>query len=131
VLSYLCLLSLLEESLLGSLLLGLLADEVLRGRNLVDLGFGNTSKVNLERSGNDVSRVDAAKGDTVDLEGAGDEQNTLVKCLEQDDALATETTGKEDQDGAGHEGLARSPRALGLADLNAYNMLVPNPAVKT
>jgi len=52
---YLCFLSLLEESLLGSFLLGLLTDEVLGCRDLVDLGLGNASQVDLERSGDDVS----------------------------------------------------------------------------
>jgi hypothetical protein len=124
--SYLCLLALLEESLLGSLLLGLLANEVLGSRDLVDLGLGNTSEVNLERSGDHVSRVDAAEGNAVDLEGASDEEDALVEGLEEDDALATETASEEDQDGAGHKGLAGSPGALGLADLKLQPMSAPN-----
>ncbi len=115
--SYLCLLSLLEESLLAGLLLGLLASEVLGGSGLGDLVLGDTSQVDLDGSGDDVSGVDAAEGDTVDLEGAGDEQNALVEGLEQDNALATESAGEKDQDSAGLEGLAGSPRALDLADL--------------
>lgn len=130
-LSYLCLLALLEESLLASLLLGLVGGEVLGGGNLVDLGLGDTGQVDLEGCGDDVSRVDATEGDTVDLEGAGDEEDALVEGLEEDDALATEATGEEDQDGAGSERLAGSPRPLDLADLREIAMSVNSPDVQT
>lgn len=46
--SYLGLLSLLEESLLASLLLGLLSGEVLGLRDLLDLGGVDTGQVDLE-----------------------------------------------------------------------------------
>lgn len=128
--SYLCLLALLEESLLASLLLGLVGGEVLGGGNLVDLGLGDTGQVDLEGCGDDVSRVDATEGDTVDLEGAGDEEDALVEGLEEDDALAAEATGEEDQDGAGRERLAGSPRALDLADLGEIAMSVNSPVVQ-
>lgn len=115
--SYLWLLSLLEERLLAGLLLGLLANEVLGLGNLVDLLGVHTSKVDLLGGGDDVASVDPPEGNTVDLEGAGDEEHALVEGLEEDDALAAEATGEEDQDGTGLEGLARLPRANGLADL--------------
>lgn len=115
--SYLGLLALLEESLLTGLLLGLLSGEVLGLSNLVDLGLVDASEINLLRSGDDVAGVDTTEGDTVDLEGAGDEENTLVESLEEDDALATETASEEDQDGTGLEGAAGRPLADGLADL--------------
>lgn len=67
--------------------------------------------------GDDVSGVDSAQGNTVDLEGAGDQEDTLVEGLQENDALATEATSEEDQDGTGLEGLARSPSADRLADL--------------
>jgi hypothetical protein len=129
-LSYLCLLALLEESLLAGLLLGLVGGEVLGGGNLVDLGLGDTRQVDLEGCGDDVSRVDATEGDTVDLEGAGDEEDALVEGLEKDDALATEATGKEDQDGTGLERLAGSPRTLDLADLREIAMSVNSPVAQ-
>jgi len=115
--AYLGLLSLLEEGLLASLLLGLLSGEVLGLSDLVDLGLVNAGKVDLERCGDDVSGVDASERDTVDLEGTGDEQDTLVEGLEEHDALAAEPAGEEDQDGAGLETAAGSPGADGLADL--------------
>ena len=117
IISYLGLLSLLEEGVLAGLLLGLVGGEVLRPRDLLDLGRVDAGQIDLHGCGDDVSRVDATKRDTVDLERAGDEQNTLVEVLEQDDALAAEPTGEQDQDGTGLEGAARRPRADGLADL--------------
>lgn len=115
--SYLCLLALLEESLLAGLLLGLLSDEVLGLSDLLDLLVVNSGQVDLLRCGDDVSGVDPAQGHTVDLEGTGNEEDTLVEVLQEDDALATETASEEDQDGTGLEGLARLPGADGLADL--------------
>lgn len=115
--SYLCLLSLLEESLLAGLLLGLLADEVLGLGDLVDLAGVDSGEVDLLGSGDDVSGVDPSEGNTVDLEGAGNEEDTLVEGLQEDNALATETASEQDQDGAGLQGLARGPGADGLADL--------------
>lgn len=114
---YLWLLSLLEESLLTSLLLGLLSDEVLGLSDLLDLLVVDSGQVNLLGCGDDVSGVDPAQRHTVDLEGAGDEEDTLVEVLQEDDALATEAASEEDQDGAGLEGLAWLPSADGLADL--------------
>lgn len=115
--SYLCLLSLLEESLLASLLLGLLPDEVLGLADLLDLLLVDSGQVNLLGCGDDVSGVDPAQGDTVDLEGTGNQEDALVEVLQEDDALATEATSEENQNGTGLEGLAGLPSAGGLADL--------------
>lgn len=115
--SYLWLLSLLEEGLLAGLLLGLLSDEVLGLTDLLDLLLVDSGQVNLLGCGDDVSGVDAAQGHTVDLEGTGDEEDTLVEVLQKDDTLAAEAAGEEDQDGTGLEGLAWLPGADGLADL--------------
>lgn len=115
--SYLWLLSLLEEGLLAGLLLGLLSDEVLGLTDLLDLLLVDSGQVNLLGCGDDVSGVDAAQGHTVDLEGTSDEEDTLVEVLQEDDALATEAAGEEDQDSTGLEGLAWLPGADTLADL--------------
>jgi len=111
------LLALLEESLLASLLLGLLGGVVLGLGNLLNLGLVDAGKVDLERGGDNISGVDAAEGNTVDLEGAGNEEDALVEGLEEDDTLATEATGQENQDGTGLEGAAGSPGTGGLAGL--------------
>lgn len=114
---YLWLLSLLEEGLLAGLVLGGIASEVCGLRDLVDLGLVDTGKVDLLGGGDDVSGVDASQGDTVDLEGAGDEENTLVEGLEEHDALASESTSQQDENGTRGEGVPGSPGAKGLADL--------------
>lgn len=85
--------------------------------DLVDLGGIETGNVDLEGGGDNVAGVDPAQRDAVDLEGTGDEENALVEGLEEDDALAAEAAGEQDQDGAGLEGLPGSPGADGLADL--------------
>jgi hypothetical protein len=115
--SYLGLLSLLEESLLTGLLLGLLGGEVLGLGNLIHLLLVKTGEVNLVGGGDDVSGVNPSQGYTVDLEGAGDQEDTLIEDLKENDALAAEATGKKNQDGTGLEGLAGSPGADSLADL--------------
>lgn len=115
--SYLRLLALLEESLLTGLLLDLLGGEVLGLRDLVNLLLIQAGDVDLVGGGDDVSGVDPAQGHTVDLEGSGDEEDTLVEGLEEDDALAAEAAGEQDQDGAGLEALPGSPGTDSLADL--------------
>lgn len=115
--SYLGLLALLEEGLLAVLLGLLLPGEVGVAGDLLNDGRLNAGNVNLGPGGDNVAGVDASDGNTVDLEGTGDEENTLVKSLEEDNTLATETTGKEDQDGTGLEGGARLVWADSLADL--------------
>lgn len=115
--THLGLLALLEESLLGLLLSLLLLGEVVGSRDLLE-GLGvNTGNVDTLGGGDNVASVDTAEGNAVDLEGAGDEENTLVEVLEEDDTLATEAASEEDQDGTGLEGLADLSGADRLADL--------------
>jgi len=118
------LLALLEESLLTLLLGGLVLGEITVGGNLLDDGAVDAAEVDLLACGNNVAGVDAAEGDTVGLEGPGDKEHTLVECLEEDHALAAETTGQENEDGAGLEGLAELSWAGGLAGLTGNCMLV-------
>lgn len=125
---YLGLLSLVEESLLTDDLLGLVGGEVLGLGDLLDLLGVEAVDIDLEGGGDDVARVDPAQGHAVDLEGAGDEEDALVEGLEEDDALAAEAAGDQDQDGAGLEGLARGPGADSLADLCGW--LVSNLCVQ-
>lgn len=120
--SYLWLLSLLEERLLTGLLLGLLADKVLGLGDLVDLLGVDAGQVDLLGGGDDVSGVDSSQGDAVDLEGASDEQDTLVEGLEEDDTLAAEATGEKDQDSAGLQSVPWLPGANGLADLTGRSL---------
>lgn len=115
--THLGLLALLEESLLGLLLGLLLLGEVLRGGDLLD-GLGvDTGDVDALGGGDHVAGVDTAEGNAVDLEGSGDEEDTLVEVLEEDDTLAAEATSEEDQDGTGLEALADLSGTQSLANL--------------
>jgi hypothetical protein len=115
--THLGLLALLEESLLGLLLGLLLLGEVLRGGDLLD-GLGvDTGDVDALGGGDHVAGVDTAEGNAVDLEGSGDEEDTLLEVLEEDDTLATEATSEEDQDGTGLEALADLGGTQSLANL--------------
>lgn len=117
--TYLGLLALLEESLLGLLLSLLLLGEVLGGRDLLQSLLVNTGNVDALGGGDRVAGVDTAEGNAVDLEGTGNEENTLVEVLEEDDTLATETASEQDQDGTGLEALADLGGTQRLADLYA------------
>lgn len=56
--------------------------------------------INLGRGSNDVRLVHPTQGNTVDFVGAGNQEQTRRQLLEEDDALSTETTSKEDEDGS-------------------------------
>lgn len=117
--THLWLLSLLEERLL-TLALALLAFcEVPVGADLLQHAGVHAADVHLLTRRNHVAGVDAAEGDTVGFEGSGDEEDTLGEGLEEDDALAAEATGEEDEDSAGLEGAAEDGWAGGFAGLDA------------
>ena len=63
-------------------------------------------ELDLGGGGNDVGLVDTLEGDTVDLEGARDEQQARLELLQENNALATVTTGQKDEDGTGNDGAA-------------------------
>ena len=69
------------------------------------------------RCGDHVAVVDAAQRDAIRLERAGDQKNALLKVSEEDDALAAEATGEEDQDGARRERIAIFGSMGGFAGL--------------
>ena len=117
--TYLGLLSLLEESLLRLLLGGLVLGEVIPGRDLLDGRLVNTANVDALAGGDHIAGVDTAEGNTVDLEGTGNEEDTLLEVLKEDDTLATEATGEEDQDGTGLEAVPDLSGTKGLAGLYA------------
>lgn len=103
-----------ELALLGSLG-GLGLDEVGVVDGLGDLDVGD---LNLGRGGDNVSLRDATEGDTVELEGAGDKEETRVELLKEDNTATSEAASEEDQDSAGGD---RSTE-LGLAGLLARDL---------
>jgi hypothetical protein len=112
------LLALLEETLFAALLVGLLvARKVLLVRHLLEGLAGNAFDGDGGAGGDHVAGIDAAEGHTVDFEGTGDQEDALGKDFEENDALAAETTGEEDEDGAGLERGAGLVWVLGLACL--------------
>lgn len=54
-------------------------------------------------------------GHAVDLEGASDEEEAASELLEEDNALAAEATGEEDENGARGDGATETSCALSLA----------------
>ena len=73
--------------------------------------------VDLGGGGNDVGLVDTLQGDTVDLEGTRDEQQTRLELLQEDNTLATVTAGQEDEDSSRDNGAAKLGLARSLAVL--------------
>lgn len=108
----------LEELSLSLLLVTLLPRKVLVASNLINLLGINASQIDLVGSSNNVTRVDSSQRDTVNLEGTSNEKDSLWEVLQEDDALATETTSKEDENGTGGERWAGSRGADRLANLN-------------
>ena len=105
------------ESLLGDLLLlggfseelvltSLLGLAVLLEECVVDLGSINSLEVDLGGGGQSVSLIHSLEGDTVDLVGAGNEEETRGKLLEENNAAATEATSEDNQHGTGGNTLA-------------------------
>jgi len=86
----------IEEFLLLGLLGALLFGEVLVVKLIQTL---NTGEIDLGRSGDDVSGVDSAEWDTVDLERSAYEEEAVVKWLEVDNTLSTVSTSEDDEDG--------------------------------
>ncbi len=111
-------LALVEERLLTPLLVRLLVPrEVLWLADLVDDGGVQAFHGDARLGGDHIAGVDAAEWHTVDLEWSSNEEDALVENFEEDNALAAETAGEEDEDFAGGEGGAGLVGANGFAGL--------------
>ena len=117
--AYLRLLALLEESILARLVCGLVLGEVALLGGLLQDTLIDTLDVDGGRGSNDIAGVYSSQRNAVNLEGTGDEENTLGKVLEENDTLAAETTGEEDDDGTGLEGGTGLRRANTLTGLDS------------
>merc|ERR1711977_383336 len=83
------------------LLLGLVGAPVAGLGDLVEDLAIEALHINGGAGGDDIAGIDSSEWDTVDLEWTGNKEDTLTKVLEEDDTLATESTGEQDEDGAG------------------------------
>ena len=110
---YLRLLSRLEELLL----LGLPGLLVLCKVLLVKLVQVDARDVDDSGGCDDVAGVYAAEGNTVELEGAGNEDDAAREGLQIDNALSTEPAGEDDEDCARLKGGAEGGGLLSLTNL--------------
>ena len=117
-----CSLALLEEGVLALALLLLARPVLVLAHTVQDFGV-EVRDIDGCAGRNYVAVVDAAQRDAIRLEGAGDQEDTLVEGLEENDALATEAASEEDEDSAGLERLAVLGGVCGLAglSLSAYD----------
>jgi hypothetical protein len=115
--THLRLLALLEERVLTRLVSSLVLGEVVGRAGLLQNLLVYALQVDLGGGSDDIASVYSSQGNTVDFKGTGNEEDTLLNVLEDNDALAAEATSKEDDDGTGLEGLADLCRADGLAGL--------------
>lgn len=102
-----------EELLLGSRRLGLLLSSKVGN---VELGSINGRDINLGGSGDHISGVDSSNGDTVNLEGARDQQSVVLQRLQVNNSLASESASKDDQNSTGYE---RRSKRSGLSGLSS------------
>jgi hypothetical protein len=105
---YLWLLSLFEVLVFTLLLLALFPGEVLVTSYFIDLLLINAGQIDLVGCGNNVAGVDSSERNAIDFEWTGDEENSLLECLEEDDTLAAESTSEEDEDSARSESCSGS-----------------------
>lgn len=74
-------------------------------------------EVDLSGGGDNVCLRDPPEGHAIDLVRTSDEKQAAVELLQEDDALAAEATGEEDEDGAGGDGRTEGGGLVGLAAL--------------
>jgi hypothetical protein len=90
----------LEEGSASGLLLALEESLVAHG---LDIDSGGA---HLGGGSDGVNLIDASEGNSVDLAWAADEEESGLELLEEDNSLAAESSGGEDEDGAGLNALA-------------------------
>ncbi|GMT18807.1 hypothetical protein PFISCL1PPCAC_10104, partial [Pristionchus fissidentatus] len=105
-----------DVGLLALLLnLGVSSLEVRVGQGVGDL---DSADVNLGGGGNDERLSDSSEGNVVQLVGSGDQQEaSLLKLLEEDNALSLMSASEDDQDSSGSDGLSQRLNLGVSADL--------------
>ena len=81
---------------------------------IVDFADINTSEGDGGGGGHGVNLVDALDGDTVNLVGSGNEEESRIELLEEDDSLSSESSGEEDEDATSFEASSELSGSLGL-----------------
>ena len=71
---------------------------------IVDVGYIDSTNINLGGGSNNISLVDTTEGDTIDLVGSSNKKKSRLQCLQADNTLTTETSREEDADSSGGEG---------------------------
>jgi hypothetical protein len=91
--------------------------------SISDLGNINSGKRDLGGGGHGVDLVNTLKGDTVDLVGSGDEEETGIKSLEHNDSLSTESSGEEDEDATGFKSGSELRGFLNLSSVGSSDVI--------
>ena len=95
--------------------------------SISDLGNINSGKRDLGGGGHGVDLVNTLKGDTVDLVGSGDEEETGIKSLEHNDSLSTESSGEEDEDATGFKSGSELGGFLNLSSVGSSDVICGVP----
>ena len=103
---------------------GLVLGEVALLGGLLHDALIDTLDVDGGRGSDDIAGVYSSQRNAVNLEGTGDEENTLGEVLEENDTLAAETTSEENDDGTGLEGGTGLRRASSLTGLDSMLAMV-------
>ena len=96
--THLRLLSLSKELIFPLLLLRLVPGEVAVFCDFLNDFLIHALQRHLETRSNDIASIHTPKWDTIYLEWTGDQEDTLRDVFEEDDTLAAEATGEEDED---------------------------------
>jgi len=97
-----------EKLLLGSASLGLLLSSSLEVVVVVFLIQLEIAEVNLGRSRDDVTLVDATKRNTIQPERTSDHEKAGIQLFQKDDPLALVSTGEDDQNGSRSDGFPQT-----------------------
>ena len=115
--TYLRFLALLEEFLLPFALLHLLTCEVSIFADVVHGLLIDSLQVDLRARCDNITGINPPERHAIDFVRTSDEENALGEMFEEDHALATEATGKKNENGARRECRTGSGGANRFADL--------------
>jgi hypothetical protein len=91
---------------------------------VIELGAIYFRDINLGGSSNNISLVDAAERDTVELEWSSDQEKARGELSEEHHTLTLKATGQENEDGARGDGSAKLSRAADYAASNGLRSIL-------